>query len=82
MKHPLLVRRPGLARQQPGQRDLRMVKLQQRISGCFRTVAGAKAFCAARSYIHTGQKHGVEHLELLVRLFSGEPWMPPGTSSP
>jgi hypothetical protein len=45
-------------------------------------VAGAKAFCAVRSYIHTGQKHGVEHLELLVRLFSGEPWMPPAASSP
>ena len=43
---------------------------------------GAKAFCAVRSYIHTGQKHGVEHLELLVRLFSGEPWMPPAASSP
>ena len=64
------------------ERDLRMVKLQQKISGCFRTVAGAKAFCAVRSYIHTGQKHGVEHLELLVRLFSGEPWMPPAASSP
>lgn len=64
------------------ERDLRMVKLQQKISGCFRTVAGAKAFCAVRSYIHTGQKHGLEHLDLLVRLFSGEPWMPPAASSP
>jgi hypothetical protein len=48
------------------ERDLRMVKLQQKISGTFRTVEGAKAFCAIRSYTHTGQKHGLRHLDLLV----------------
>jgi hypothetical protein len=63
------------------ERDLRMVKLQQKISGCFRTVPGAEAFCAIRSYIHTGQKHRLEHLDLLVRLFRGEPWMPPAVAS-
>jgi transposase len=63
------------------ERDLRMVKLQQKISGCFRTLAGAKAFCVIRSYIHTGQKHGLEHLDLLARLFKGDPWMPPAPAS-
>ena len=63
------------------ERDLRMVKLQRKISGCFRTVAGAKAFCTVRSYIHTAQKHGLEHLDVLVQLFKGEPWMPPPLGS-
>jgi transposase len=63
------------------ERDLRMVKLQRKISGCFRTVAGAKAFCTVRSYIHTAQKHGLGHLDVLVQLFKGEPWMPPPLGS-
>jgi len=58
------------------ERDLRMVKLQQKISGCFRTIAGAKAFCAVRSYLHTAQKNGLQHLDVLTRLFQGDPWMP------
>jgi transposase len=63
------------------ERDLRMVKLQQKVSGCFRTMAGAKAFCAVRSYIHTAQKHGISHLHVLKMLFNGEPWMPPAAGS-
>lgn len=63
------------------ERDLRMVKLQQKVSGCFRTMAGAKAFCAVRSYIHTAQKHGKSHLEVLTMLFNGQPWMPPAICS-
>jgi transposase len=59
------------------ERDLRMAKLQQKISGCFRTLAGAKAFCAVRSYLQTAQKHGVERLDVLTQLFMGEPWLPP-----
>ncbi|MDP9402843.1 MAG: IS66 family transposase [Actinomycetota bacterium] len=58
------------------ERDLRMVKLQQKISGCFRTVAGAKAFCAVRSYLHTAQKNGMQHLDVLTRLFQGNAWIP------
>jgi len=64
------------------ERDLRMVKLQQKISGCFRTLAGAKAFCAVRSYIQTAQKHGLDALEVLVDLFNGHPWLPPAVTPP
>lgn len=64
------------------ERDLRMVKLQRKISGCFRTFEGAKAFCAVRSYLQTGRKHGVDSLDILVQLFKGTPWMPPRAVSP
>jgi hypothetical protein len=56
--------------------------LQQKISGCFRTFAGAKAFCALRSYLQTAQKHGLAGLDVLIQLFKGSPWLPPTTTSP
>jgi transposase len=65
-----------------GERDLRMAKLQQKISGCFRTLAGARAFCAVRSYLQTARKHGLPALEVLVQLFKGKPWLPPMAASP
>jgi transposase len=58
------------------ERDLRMVKLQQKISGCWRTLTGAQAFCTLRSYISTGRKHGMNPLAILQRLFEGDPWRP------
>jgi transposase len=58
------------------ERDLRMVKLQQKISGCFRTLAGAEAFATVRSYIQTAAKQGQNIFEVLVQLVTGDPWMP------
>jgi transposase len=58
------------------ERDLRMVKLQQKISGCWRTLAGAEAFLTVRSYISTARKHGMEVLEVLRSLFDSNPWLP------
>ena len=59
------------------ERDLRMVKLQQKISGCWRTLAGAEAFLALRSYLANARKHGRNPLAVLGQLFQGQAWLPP-----
>jgi transposase len=63
------------------ERDLRMMKVQQKISGMFRTEDGAKAFCRIRSYISTARKNAVGAMDALTRLFSGDPFVPVFDSS-
>ncbi|MFW6367314.1 MAG: IS66 family transposase [bacterium] len=63
------------------ERDLRMVKLQQKISGSFRTEDGAKTFCRIRSYISTARKNAVGAMDALTRLFQGNPFVPGFDSS-
>jgi transposase len=58
------------------ERDLRMVKLQQKISGCWRTLPGAQAFLLVRSHLATARKHGVNALTVLRQLFEGTAWLP------
>lgn len=58
------------------ERDLRMVKVQQKISGCFRSSAGAKAFCRIRGYISTMKKQGRNVLAALSSVFAGQPLSP------
>ena len=58
------------------ERDLRMIKLQQKISGCWRTTAGAEGFLALRSYLSTAAKHGHDILDVLTRLAERDPWLP------
>lgn len=58
------------------ERDIRMVKLQQKISGSWRTDGGAQRWMAVRSYISSARKQGQRPLEVLAKLASGEPWMP------
>jgi transposase len=59
------------------ERDLRPTKLHRKISGCFRSQAGAERFAYLRSYLSTTRKNGVAAIDALTRLFEGNPWMPP-----
>jgi transposase len=58
------------------ERDIRMIKLRQKVSGCLRTLTGAKQFCAIRSYLSTAAKHGKHFFDVLVMLTEGRPWLP------
>jgi transposase len=53
-----------------------MAKLKQKVSGCLRTMTGARQFCAIRTYLSTAVKHGLGSFDALVMLTEGEPWMP------
>jgi hypothetical protein len=57
--------------------DLRMVKLQQKISGSMRSASGLGRFAKVRSYISTCSKQNVNVIDALCDLFLGKPWMPP-----
>jgi transposase len=55
------------------ERDLRMAKVQQKISGTFRAEEGATCFCRIRSYLSTMSKQGHPMLAALVAVFNGHP---------
>ena len=55
-----------------GENDIRMTKVQQKISGCFRSLDGARIFCRVRSYLSSCRKHGVGPSEALKLLFDGK----------
>jgi transposase len=58
------------------ERDVRMVKTKQKVSGTFRTRTGAETFCAIRSYISTVRKHGLNVIEAIYDALSGSPFIP------
>ena len=58
------------------ERDVRMIKVQQKVSGCFRTQDGAHIFCAIRSYISTARKHGLNAIDAIHNAFLDQPFIP------
>jgi len=61
-------------------RDIRMVKLQQKISGCWRTITGAEQFLALRSYLSTASKQRQPIARALTTLAARDPWIPAAAS--
>ena len=58
------------------ERDIRMIKVRQKISGCFRTTTGVDRFCRIRGYISTLRKQGMPILSALGKAITGSPPMP------
>lgn len=58
------------------ERDIRMAKLKMKISGCFRSMDGARHFMRIRSYTSTVRKNGRAMLDALTAAFLGDPFMP------
>ncbi len=58
------------------ERDLRMMKLRQKISGTFRSFEALVNFCRIRGYVSTARKNGLNALEAIQRVFLGNPFVP------
>lgn len=58
------------------ERDVRMMKVQQKISGTFRSVQGARSFCRIRSYISTVKKNQLSVMKAIQDAIDGNPFVP------
>jgi transposase len=59
-----------------GEQDIRMIKVRQKISGCFRTFKGARIFCRIRSYLSTCRKQGLNLWQAMQWAMIAKPFLP------
>jgi transposase len=64
------------------ERDIRMVKVKQKVSGSFRTLRGAEIFCAVRTYISTARKQRLNVIDAIYNAFYGKPFIPTLSTGP
>jgi len=62
------------------ERDIRMAKVQQKISGTFRSADGARTFCRIRGYISTARKNSLSVIDAIQAAFEGDPFIVPALS--
>jgi transposase len=58
------------------ERDIRMLKVQQKISGCFRSGTGSEYFARIRGYISTSRKNSINVADAISGVFTGNPFLP------
>jgi len=58
------------------ERDIRMVKLRQKVLGCLRSTTGAEHFVSIRTVMSTAKKQAVNEFEVLHSAFTGNNWIP------
>lgn len=61
-----------------GEQDIRMLKVRLKVSGCFRTLEGAKQFARIRGYLSTSRKNGLNLLDAIIQAVQGTPPIPSG----
>ena len=59
-----------------GEQDIRMIKVKQKISGCFRSLHGSQVFARIRGYLSTCRKQGRNLWEACYQVVIGQPFMP------
>ena len=61
-----------------GEQDIRMIKVRMKVSGCFRTIEGARQFARIRGYLSSARKNGINLLDAMTQVFQGTPFIPSG----
>lgn len=57
------------------ERDIRMIKVKTKVSGCFRSEDGAKDYLKIMSYVGTAKKHGVNAFDAILNAINGQPFL-------